>query len=72
MEIVEKVNYIDNSILDKMNSINEIREKINVNAEYSDFKELRDLLMDISLYFDEKFVKMEELLNKIEKSHKYN
>jgi hypothetical protein len=72
METVKKVNYIDNSILDKMNSINEIREKINVNAEYSDFQELRDLLMDISLYFDEKFVKMEELLNKIEKSHKYN
>jgi len=72
MDVIKKANYIENSILNKMNSINDVRDKINKNAEYSDFIELRDLLMDVSLYFDEKFTKIEEIINKLEQKHKYN
>lgn len=72
MDVIKKTNYIENSILNKMNSINDVRNKINKNAKYSDFIELRDLLMDVSLYFDDKFTQIEELLNKLEPKRKHN
>jgi len=72
MGVIKKTNYIENSILNKMNGINDVRDKINKNAKYSDFIKLRDLLMDVSLYFDDKFTQIEEIINKLEQKRKYN
>lgn len=65
MDIIKKANYIDNTILKNINNINNVRDRLNENVDHSDLIELRDLLMTVSLYFDEKFMKIEEMINKL-------
>jgi len=67
---MKKANYIDNNILKNINSINDVCEKINTSNDigYNDYIKLRNLLMNVSVYFDNKFMNMEAVINKLNKT----
>ena len=58
------------NLLKNINSINDVCEKINTSNDigYNDYIKLRNLLMNVSVYFDNKFMNMEAVINKLNKT----